>query len=255
MEPQETVSTSQQQPVSSLTSRIANLFASPRELWSEVAIRPVQKSSWVVPYVLSLVLVLVFTFALYNNDTLRNQIYDTQLEAMRKAVAEGAMTQAQVDRAEEQIRGSGLGMFMVFGGVSQIVVVSMMFFGMALVLWLAAKFALKASAGYGKLLEITGLVSCVGILGAIVTLLLMYAFDSLYASPSLAIAVLDSYDTNNTMHKILSQLNVFSIWETALVGFALSRISGRSTGRAMVVAFGLWLVWSILAVALGVGFR
>jgi len=255
MEAQETVSSSQQQSITSLTARIANVFASPSELWSEVAIQPVQKSSWVVPYVLSLVVVLVFTFSLYNNETLRNQIYDSQREAMQKAVVEGKMTQAQAERAEEQIRSSGPVLFVLFGGVSQIVVVSIMFFGMALVLWLVAKFALNASAGYSKVLEISGLASCIGILGAIVTLLLMYAFDSLYASPGPALAVIDSFDANNTTHKILAQINIFSLWETAVLGLALSKISGKSTGTGMAAALGLWLVWSIIAVALGLGFR
>lgn len=240
---------------SPLMTRFANVFASPAELWSEVAAMPVQKSSWVVPYVLSLALVLLFTFALFNNDSLRNQIYDMQTEGMRKAVAEGHMSESQMEMREEGMRSSGLGMFMLFGGVSQVVIISIMFFGMALFLWLAAKFGLKANAGYAKLLEVSGLVSFIGMLGAVITLLLMYALDSLYASPSLALAVLDSFDAQNTMHKVLAQANVFSLWQTGLVGMALSKIAGKPTGAGMGVAFALWALWSIVAVALGFGFQ
>lgn len=251
---QETTS-SAPSPVSSLLTRVLNVFASPSELWSEVAAVPVQKSSWVVPYVLLLVVVLAFTYALYVNESLRDQIYDMQLQGMQKAVAEGRMSQTQFERMEEGMRGSGPGMFMLFGGVSQAVIISIMFFGMALVLWLAVKFGLKANVGYSKLLEVSGLVSFIGILGAVITLLMMYAFDSLYASPSLALAVLDSFDGENTVHKIFAQVNVVSIWETAVVGIALAKISGRSTGIGMAVAFGLWGLWSVIVVALGFGFR
>jgi hypothetical protein len=255
MDQQGPMSASQSTQPSSFVTRVVNVFASPSELWSEVAAMPVQKSSWVVPYVLSLVLVLVFTFALFHNDILRNQIYDVQMEGMRKAVAEGRMSASQMESMEEGMRGSGLGMFMLFGGVSQVFMLSVMFFGMALFLWLAAKFGLKAQAGYGKFLEVSGLVTCIGILGAVVTLLLMYAMDSLHASPSVALAVIDAYDAKDTVHRILSQLNVVSLWETAVVGIALSRISGKSTGAGMGVAFALWAVWSIIVVAFGFGFR
>ena len=95
----------------------------------------------------------------------------------------------------------------------------------------------------------------IGWLGAVVTLLLMYVFDSLYASPGAALAVLSSYDSHNTVHKILSQLNIFSLWETAIIGIGLSKISGKSAGMGMGVSYGLWALWSIIAVTLGIGFR
>jgi hypothetical protein len=239
--------------VTSLGTRIMNVFSAPAELFNEVATTPVQKSSWVVPFILSLVLVLVFTYALFTNDTLRNQIYDIQLEGMQQAVESGRMTQAQLERADEQIRQSGAGLFLLIGGGSRVVVLAMMFFGMALALWLAAKLGLKSTAGYAKLLEVTGLVSWIGILGALVTLLLMYALDSLFASPSAALAILESYERQNKLHAVLSHVNIFSIWETSAVGIALAKISGKPTSNGLGVAFALWGVWVAISVLLSFG--
>jgi len=254
MEQQDTAPSTEQTPTS-LGTRIMNVFSAPSELCTEVAAMPVQRSSWLVPYVLSMILVLFFTYALYNNESLRHQIMDMQMETMRQSVAEGNMSQAQFDAAEEQMQNVGLVSFMLLGGVSQVVFLTLMFFGLALVLWLAGKFALKSPAGYMKYLEITGLVSMVGWVGAIITLLLMYAFDSMHATPSAALAVIGSYDVKNTMHKILSSANVFSIWETAVIGIAFSKVSGKSMGMGMGVAFGLWIVWVAISVGLNLGFR
>ncbi len=253
MEQRETAQAVESAKGSSLGTRIVNVFSSPGELFTEVAGLPVQKSSWVVPYIVSLFLVLIFTYALFSNVSLRQQIYDMQLQGMQKAVEEGKMTQAQLDRTREGMESSGLGMFMLIGGVSQSVIVSVIFFGLALVLWLIAKFGLKASAGYAKLLEVTGLATFIGIVGTVVTLLLMYVFDSLHATPGLWLAVLSSYDHENKLHRLLSSINVFTLWETFVTGIGLSKISGKSPGVGMGAAFGLWVLWTILSVALGWG--
>ena len=252
---EQTTSTTEPINPSSLSTRLMNVFTAPTELYSEVAKTPVQKSSWVAPYLLSILLTILFIIALYANESLRHQTYDLQLQGMQKAVEQGQMTQAQFDQARDRMEGSGPVLFVVFGGIPAAVVVSILFFGAALVLWLAAKFGLKATAAYQKLLEVYGLASFIGILGVIVTLLMMYAFDSLHATPSAALAVLNSFDHTNKLHIFLSHLDVFTLWQTALVGVGVSKISGKSLGAGMGVAYGLWLIWAIVATLVGIGMR
>ena len=69
MEQQDTPTATTPAPTS-FGTRIMNVFSAPSELYAEVAAMPVQRSSWLVPYVLSMILVLFFTFALYNNESL-----------------------------------------------------------------------------------------------------------------------------------------------------------------------------------------
>ncbi len=255
MEQQEPQIMAENPSSSSLTERITGIFTSPNEIYGEVASLPVQSSSWVVPYVSSLILALIVTYTLFSNESLRHQIYDMQAQKMEKAVQEGKMSASQMEKAREQMEGSGPGIFLAIGSVSAMVMISVMLFGGTLALWLAAKFTLKAGAGYSKMLEVFGLASVIGILGSIVTILLMYVFDSLYASPSPALAILDSYDHNNKLHGLLSSLNVFSIWEAGVIGVGLSKISGKSTGTGLGVAYGLWGLWVIVAVMFSFGLR
>jgi len=71
------------------------------------------------------------------------------------------------------------------------------------------------------------------------------------ATPSAALAVLGNYDSTNTMHKILSAFNVFSIWETAVIGIGLSKFSEKSYGSGIASAFILLALWTALSIGFG----
>ena len=253
MEQENTVAASA--PVSSFMTRATNVFMSPGELYAEVAQAPPQTTSWLLPFMLSIVMALVITVALFNNPTLRQQIYDMQEKGMKKAVAEGKMTQENADRASEAMESSGPVMFIAIGGTSAVFIVAAIFFGVSLLLWLAGKYMMAMPGGYKKMLEVFGLASLIGVLGSIITLLLMNVMNSFYASPSGALLVLDSFDSANKMHRLLSSLNIFTVWEMAIVGLGMSRISGKSVGTGMGISLGLWAVWTVCSVLFGWGMR
>ncbi|MDI6779990.1 MAG: YIP1 family protein, partial [Bacteroidota bacterium] len=231
----------------SLTTRMANVFASPSELFKEVAVNPVKTSSWLAPLVLLIVFALINVTAIFYNDAARSQIYDLQASKMQELVKEGKMTQEQADKTiEYMVENKSLGMFLAYGGISAAVMILLSFFVASLILWLVLKIGLKFPGKYKKVLEVYGLAAFVGVLGTIVSILLIYAFESLYASLSPAIFMLDSLDMNNKMHVLLLHLNVFSIWQMAIVGFGISKITNKSMGTGLAIAFGLWILWIVL---------
>jgi hypothetical protein len=139
------------------------------------------------------------------------------------------------------------GMMMVFGIIWSVIVLSIMFFAAALVFWLIGKFALKATGGYTKYLELWGTASWIASLGAIITLLMVLGLNSMYASPSAALAVLSGFDPTNTTHRILSSLNVFSIWQAVVLGIGLSTYGGKPAGTGITIAIVLWVVWVLVS--------
>src|SRR5258707_1878665 len=149
----------------SFMTRAANVFTAPGELYAEVASAPPQTSSWLAPFLISIALALVFTFAIYNNPSLRQEIYDMQGKAFQKSVDEGKMTQERADQMREGMENSGPMMFMLIGGGTAIFGISFVFFGAPLILWMIAKFGFKSPAGYSKVLEIFGLSGLIGVLG------------------------------------------------------------------------------------------
>jgi hypothetical protein len=238
------------QPSASFSDLLVNVFSSPSEAFDALRNAPSRTGVWLLPYILTLFLGAAFTYVLFTNDTLREEALEPQRRAMEERVASGQMTQEQADAATAQMEGMGE-MMMVFGLIGVVIFVSLAYFCGALVLWLAGKLALKSTAGYGKYLELYGLSNWIGILGMIVTILMVVGMNSIYASPSLALAILDSYDVGSTMHRLFSSLNIFAAWQAIVIGIGLSKLAEKPAGAGMTVALILWAIWIAISVALG----
>ncbi|MBI2620551.1 MAG: YIP1 family protein [Ignavibacteriales bacterium] len=236
----------------SLGNRITNILASPSEAFDGVKDQHSKNTHWVIPYLLFILLAVLFTYLLFVNEPLKNQIFDMQSKAFDEQVQKGQITQQQADRIREQIEGTGIGLFMLFGTVPQIVFISLYYFGAALFLWLTSKVLWKSSAKYGKYLEIYGLASWVGVLGYIVTILMILGLENMFTTPSLGLLLMGEYDPLNTGHKFLSAMNLFSVWQAAVTGIGLSKIAGKSVGTGIGVAIGLWIIWVCIGVPAGI---
>ena len=245
----------EQQPTGSspsTMSKLMNIFASPSDAFEGISSSPSKASSWLFPFLAAFAISVFISYLLVSNEALRAQIVEQQTQAMQKSVESGRITQQQADASIEGMQNMGGGMFMAFGIVGSLVFLCAYYFGGALFLWLTGKFALKSSAGYGKYLEVYGMSAWVGVLGALVTVLLIMGLSSLYASPSAALAVLSEYSPTNDTHKFLSAVNIFSVWQAAVVGIGLSKLSGKSLVVSLGASFGLWVVWVIVSVLLGI---
>ncbi|MBI3005825.1 MAG: YIP1 family protein [Ignavibacteriales bacterium] len=236
----------------SMMSKIVNIFSSPADSFEGISSSPSKASAWLFPFLAAFVISVLISYLLVANEMLRAQIVDQQAQAMQKMVDSGRMTQQQADASVDRMQSMGGGMFMAFGIIGALVFLCVYYFGGSLFLWLTGKLALKSTAGYGKYLEVYGMSAWVGVLGAIVTVLLMVGMSSLYASPSAALAILSDYDASNDTHKFLSALNVFSVWQATVVGIGLSKLTGKPAGVSFGVSFGLWAVWVVISVLLGI---
>ena len=249
----------EQQPVAaaatptSFMTRVMNVITSPSTVYEEVAVTPVQTTSWLVPLLITVVMVFVATYVVYNNPALRQQIWDMQEIAMKKQVEKGNMTQDQMEQRLNQMQNSGSTMFMLFGGGFGTFGVTFMLFGSSLALWLIIKFGFKSAVSYSKVLETLGLAMMIGVVGSIATLVTINVMNSLYATPGPALALGDSFDPANTAHKLLSAANIFTIWEVAVFGIGIAKISGKSVGTGVGLTLVLWALWTVISNVLGIG--
>ncbi len=118
-------------------------------------------------------------------------------------------------------------------------------------LYLGAKVVLKTTEPYGRHLEVYGLASWIGVFGGIITLVMMLAMNSIYATPSAALAIYDSFDPANKTHGLLRALDLFGAWQAVVAGFGISRVAGKDSMMGIIVTVGLWLIWVAISVALG----
>jgi hypothetical protein len=236
-------------PGQSLGNVILNVFSSPGDAFSDLAQNESKPSLWLVTLILSIVIASLFTFVMFSNESLRTQFLETQNHAIQKQVDSGKLTAEQGDQARSRMENMG-GMFIVIGIIGSVVVIAIAFFGATLVLWLVGKLALKSPTGYGKYLELYGISTWIGILGGIVTLLMVLGLNTMYATPSAALAIYGSFDPLNTTHKLLAALNIFSVWQAAVIGIGISKFSNKSSGVGIGVTLGLWIVWVLVQVFL-----
>ncbi len=246
-------SQSGQVEITSFGTRAVNVLTAPGELFAEVSAAPVQRSSWLIPYLVMVALVGLMMFAFTNNPVLYDQMLEPQRQALEKGVADGSMTQQQADQAASFTANKG--MFLAFGIFGGVLFMSAIMFGAPLVLWAASKGVLKFGGGYKKILEIYGLATVIGIVGALVSVIMMTMMESMYAQPSGAFFLRDVYDQENFGHNFLAAMNVFSIWQTAVVGIGLAAVSGKKPAVGMALSFGLWLIYVVCASYLGWGAR
>jgi len=236
-------------PTISFGNLVVNVFASPSEAFEGLRTSPTRASVWLIPLIILIIMTSLFSVVMFTNETIRAQFMDSQSQRLQERVDSGQMTQEQADQATAQMDRMG-GMMIVFGIIGGLVTISIMFFAAALILWLAGKIVLKAPAGYGKYLELWGTTSWIGILGALITLLMMMGLGSMYASPSAALAVLSDFKPTDTMHRVLASLNVFSIWQVVVLGIGLSGYAQKPSGSGITVAVVLWVIWVLITVFL-----
>ncbi len=232
------------------SEKLANIFASPGELFDNVRMTDKTTSNWLVPWLVFVVVAIVMGQLIVHNASLADQLGATIRKGLDTQVQEGKMTQVEADRAYG-FATPGSTMFTV-GQVGGTILVSLVIlFALALLYWLIGKSAMKATASYMKVVEVIGLVFFIAALEQIVTTLMMIAMDSIHATPSLGVFVSD-FDVENKVHFALAKINIFTFWNLSVVGVGLSRLFQRDFPKVLVLVFTVWVLWSLVTIFSGI---
>lgn len=252
MEQTTTTPVEQPKPMS-LTEKIVNIFASPGELYENVRDTGPTTSNWLIPWVLLAVVSMALNFAMLSNASLADQLGSTMRQAMEKSIADGKMTQQQADQAFEMMRPGSV-YFTVFSVGGTLLWTLGGLFALGLVYWLVGKSAMSASAPYMKVVEVVGLTFIISTLEVIVTMLMLFAFDRITATPSLALFV-SNFDVTNKVHLLMSKVNIFTFWILAVTSIGLSKLFRRDLLKVLVLVAVLWILWTVITVFAGCGAR
>jgi Yip1 domain. len=168
---------------------------------------------------------------------------------MQERVDRGEMTQEQMEQTKEMTESSI--MVTIFGSVTAVIYLSVAMFGIPLVFWLVVKLFFKANAPYKKILEIYGLSSVIGIVNAVITLLLINLFVSIIATPGASLLLIGNFEPGNFSHSLIASLNFLTIWQMAIFGIGLAKISNKSAGTGIGTSLGIWVIWIIIVSFIG----
>jgi hypothetical protein len=90
----------------------------------------------------------------------------------------------------------------------------------------------------------------VSVLDVIVRTLLIIGLGNLYAAPGLVLLVKD-FDPQNTVHGLLSLVNLMTFWLLVLRAMGLARLSSVSFAKAALWIFGIWAGYNAFFIGLG----
>lgn len=237
----------------SLAARLINVFAMPGEVFGEVKASANSVANWLVPVIVASVVTAVAAFILFSQPAFQQQMREAQTKKIDQQVKAGKMTQAQADQALAIMdKFAGPTMMKIAAVPGALISSACRLFWWALVLWLLGRWLLKARFDYMKTLEVVGLAMMIGVLGTIVTVLLQVNLAKMFATPSLGL-VLSDFDATRKSHLILGALNVFSIWQVAVLAAGLSRLASVPFLRASWVVFTYWVVQESALILIGLG--
>jgi len=234
----------------SFMEKLTNVFAAPGELYENVRLTPRTNSNWFVPWVIFAIVALIMGQLLLSNPSLTDQLGAVIKKQIDKQVQEGKVPPERAEQAYEQFAKPGSLMFTITQVAGAVLGSLIVLFGLGLIYWLLGKTVMKASAPYMKVVEVVGLTFFIGVLEQIVTTVLMFVFDSIFASPSLALFV-SQFDLENKFHLALSKFNVFSFWSMAVVSIGLSKLFQRDFAKVFVLVLVLWVLWSVFSIVTG----
>ena len=232
----------------SVTDKFVGVLTEPAAIFENVRLAGSRVTDYLVPMLALVVILMVGTYIKFSNPEFMAQMQDTQVAAMKEQVQSGAMTQEQADTALDSIQQySGMMKIFSVGGVA--IGVPIVFFLMAVLYWLLAKYALKGDLTYALVLAVYGLTAWIGVIDQLLAVILGYATNNMFAtlSPTLFMAH-DAEAIKATSFRLLSNLNPLTIWSNYVFSIGLHKVGLLSKEKAFGLVFGLWVLW-ILASA------
>ena len=239
----------------SLWSRLANIFVVPGEVFEEVSPRPPAVSNWLVPTLLAAFVGIVFSAVIFSQPTIVQQVRAQQEKAIQAQVEAGKISQAQADRVLEATQKfMSPTLLAIFGAVGSVVGSFIWLFLLALILWLIGAQALKGQFGYLKAVEVCGLSHTIGVLGGIVTMLIVVIAGNLYATLG-PMLLLPNFDPAQKTHLLLAAVNLMTLWEIAVLAIGLSKLTGASFLKSALWLFLPWAFFKVAIIFSGFGMR
>ncbi len=242
-------------PVMSLAGRMSSVIAAPSEAFEAVKNSPPCAANWVAPALLLILISWIGTAIIFSQPAINQQLLEVTEQAMQKQFEKQKMPPDKAEQALQVAEKWAPVSAKIGAGIIPVLVGFGVPFVWGLFLWLIGAKAFKGGFTYMKAVEAVGLANVVLALDAVVRTLLILSTNTFYAQPSLALLVIKEFDPQNTMHGLLSVVNVMTFWVLAVRSVGLARLSNISFGKAAACVFGVWLAYTGFFIGLGAGVK
>jgi len=240
------------------TDKMTGIFTEPSVTFGKTAKFPVRTIDWLLPVLLLLFVVSLTQILVMTNEEIYFQARQKQEEQIKKTfddmVKNGQMTQQQADQQMEVARermemGRGpVGWILQTAGI--LIVGFIVFFIVAFLYFLFAKFVLKGNGGYTSALVASGLTGYISIIHVIFAAILAMAMGKLMGDTS--IASLAGIEKSDITGFLLGKVDPFSIWAYSVASIGLAKMfRSNSVAKYFILVFGVWILGSLLLWGIG----
>ena len=218
-------------------NRVINIFASPREVFESID----QKPTWLVPFIISMVLVIIMM-------VLTADIQQSDRVAYMEA---RGMTQEQIDAASATQATA----VKYIGPVVAVVMILIIWLIIAGLVLMAANMIIGGeSPGFKKVFSIIAWSSVVGSLGTILITFLALSKGSMIGvgtDLSILLPAVPLGESKPFLNRLLARFDLFVFWQMVLWIIGLSVLYKTTFQKALIPILTLWIIWVVAAVGLG----
>ncbi len=209
-----------------LFERIIGIFISPAETMRDIAARP----SWLLP------LLIVAVVASVGSIFLKDAIVQQQIEGMEKK----NMSQEQIDQAlpmMEKIMTYTVPLFaLIMTPIWYLIIAGIgMFVGNVI---------LGGETKYSTLFAVTCWSGLISVLSSLVNIPVMASRQVMESATSLG-SFLPAVEHKTFLHHLFSQIDLFTIWWVAVLGFGVAAAYKFSRQKAMAIVFVVWAIFAL----------
>jgi hypothetical protein len=253
MENQDTTgSPEQQEEELSHSDKMIGVFSEPSATFEKIAKFPPKVIDWFLPILLFCVLISVQQVLYHSNPEIAFQQKQKQMDAIEKRldaqVESGQITRDQANQQRDMIENrmdQMGGLTLVFSIIAIFIGIFIIFFIVAGIYFLLAKFVLKGEGGYTQVMVASGLSAYIGILGVIIITIISLLTGKLFMDTSLATFM--NSDKSTLIGWIYGKLDLFYIWSLIVSAIGLAKLfKSTSTKKYYMLVFGVWLIGGLI---------
>jgi hypothetical protein len=242
----------------SLTDAMTGVYTEPAATFEAVK-NSKKRSYWVVPTILLIVITLVASFLVINDEELYSEIKTMQTKAakerLEESVKDGKMSQEQMDQSLEQMEkfmDKSSPFFLISAILGPIFGGLVILFFRGLVLWGVLKI-FKGTASYMLVICTLGLASMIDMISAVINTVLAIVMGKLTVNIGPALFITKDM-VGESMAKLLGHFDLIAIWCLIVLGIGLGAVSNLKSSKTIPVVFALWLIWIVLVSFLNIPF-
>ncbi len=227
------------------TDKLAGLFTEPGKMFENAAKFPPKFIDWFLPVMFTGLMVFVTLFLLNSNPNIKEQFRQKQIQQIERSVEQGKLSEEQAEKAIENFEKFDSPLFVFISGISGFIGMFVIFFLVALIYYLFARYAFKDNGNYSSAMVASGLPYYIFLIGAIVTLI--YSLVTENFAQSFSVGQLLKMDATTFAGFWMHKIEPFSIWALIVTSIGLSKIfHSNDTKKYYFLVFGLWIGWAII---------